>query len=115
MITPRQFLYEIRPTRPAMLVEGLDARETAIVGEHFAYLQRLVAQGIALMAGRTIDTGERTFGIVIFQADSEEAARAVMDNDPAVAQGVMRAELFPFSVLLWSPTGPVRGEGEGLS
>jgi len=104
MSVSKQYLYVIRPTRPAMLVEGLDARETAIVEEHFAWLQRLQAQGVVRMAGRTADSGERTFGIVLLEALSEEAARALMNEDPAVAQGVMRAELHPFRVALWSPT-----------
>ena len=106
MTTPKQFLYVIRPTRPAMLVEGPDARETAVVDAHFAYLRRLVAEGVVLMAGRTIDTGERTFGLVVLQADSEDEARARMRDDPAVAQGVMQAELYPYRVALWSATGP---------
>ena len=104
MSASQPFLYVIRPTRPAMLVEGLDARESAIVEEHFAWLQRQQAQGVVRMAGRTADSGERTFGIVLLEAPSEEAASALMNEDPAVAQGVMRAELHPFRVALWSPT-----------
>jgi uncharacterized protein YciI len=37
---------------------------------------------------------------VILRADSEEAARNVVDNDPAVERQVMRAELFPFRIAL---------------
>jgi uncharacterized protein YciI len=106
MSTSKQFLYVIRPTRPAMLVEGPDARETAVVDAHFAYLRRLVAEGVVLMAGRTVETGERTFGLVVLQAGSEDAARALMRADPAVAGGVMQAELYPYRVALWSATGP---------
>ena len=29
-----------------------------------------------------------------------------MQADPAVTNGVMKAELFPYHVALWSPTGP---------
>jgi uncharacterized protein YciI len=99
---PKQFLYVIRPTRPAMLVDGLDARENAIVGEHFEWLQRQQARGVVRMAGRT-DEGERTFGIVLLEVPTQEDARSLMLEDPAVAQGVMHAELHPFSVALWSP------------
>jgi uncharacterized protein YciI len=100
-----QFLYQLRPTRPAMLVEGLTEREESIVGEHFAYLQGLVSEGVVLMAGRTQTTGEDTFGIVVYRSESEKAARGIMEADPAVANGVMTARLYPFGVALWSERG----------
>jgi hypothetical protein len=37
---------------------------------------------------------------------SVEAAADVVQDDPAVKHGVMTAELFPYRVALWSPTGP---------
>jgi uncharacterized protein YciI len=97
-----QFLYRIRPVRLAILVEGPTDAEVSIIGEHFAYLSKLVEDGVVLMVGRTLNTDARVFGIVVFVAPSETEARAVMDGDPAVKQGVMEAELFPFTVALWS-------------
>ena len=58
------------------------------------------------MVGRTRNTDHTTIGLVVFQADSEERATAIMQADPAVTNGVMKAELFPYHVALWSPTGP---------
>jgi uncharacterized protein YciI len=95
-----QYLYRIRPTRPGMLAEGPTAEEEKIVGEHFAYLQGLTERGVVILAGRTLNTDESSFGIVIFRAVSEQAAREVMENDPAVRQGVMEGELFPYRVAL---------------
>jgi uncharacterized protein len=95
-----QFLYKIQPTRPAMLAEGSTEQEAAIVGQHFNYLKDLTEKGVVLLAGRTLNTDESSFGIIIFEADSEEAAQTVVANDPAVRQGVMRAELFPYRVAL---------------
>lgn len=43
---------------------------------------------------------KKTFGIVIFEADSEEKAKFIMNNDPSVAEGIMKAELFPYRVAL---------------
>ena len=57
-----------------------------------------------VLAGRTLNTDERSFGIVIFRADSEEAARRVMDQDPAVRNRVMRAELYPYRIALMAQT-----------
>jgi uncharacterized protein len=105
-----QFLYRIQPARPGMLAEGPTGREVSIVNEHFEYLQKLVAEGVVFMAGRTQNIGERTFGIVIFEAASESDAVALMENDPAVKLGVMKAELFPYRVALWSPKAPRAGD-----
>jgi uncharacterized protein YciI len=97
-----QFLYRIQPTRTGMLTEGPTPAEVKIVDEHFAYLQGLVEAGVVLLAGRTLNSDESTFGIVILLAESESEARRIMDNDPVVSQGVVRAELFPYRVALWS-------------
>ena len=99
-----QFLYRIVPTRLEMLVSGPTEAESAAIGAHFAYLQGLAAEGVVLMAGRTIDTGVDTWGIVVFQAASLADAEGVMRADPAVARGVMRGELFPYRVAVWSDT-----------
>lgn len=102
-----QYLYTLRPTRIAMLAEGPDEREARVVGEHFARLQRLCEAGVVLMAGRTLTTDERTFGIVVLVAESEAAARELMEQDPAVAGGVMSAELHPYRVALWARESPL--------
>jgi uncharacterized protein YciI len=83
-----------------MLTDGPTAREDAIIGEHFTYLQRLTEAGVALLCGRTTTTDAATFGIVVFTAESEDAAREIMENDPAVRLRVMKAELFPFRIAL---------------
>lgn len=103
MAEKRQYLYQTRLTRPSMLLEGLTPREEEIGAQHFAYLQRLAEQGTVILVGRTQNNDESTFGIAIFQAASEEEARAIVDNDPAVAQGMMRAELFPYRIALFHP------------
>jgi uncharacterized protein YciI len=58
------------------------------------------------MAGRTLTADEHTFGIAILFAATPAEAEAIMRNDPAVKHGVMRAELFPYRVALWSKDGP---------
>jgi len=93
-----EYLYKIQPTRLEMLTQGPTADEATLVARHLAYLQGLAAQGVVVLAGRTLDADERAFGIVVFRAASEEAARDVMNNDPAVKNGVMRAELYPYRI-----------------
>ena len=46
-------------------------------------------RGQLILAGRTEEPGDKTFGIAIFEALDEAAARALMQADPAVAGGLM--------------------------
>ncbi|MEO8392638.1 MAG: YciI family protein [Chloroflexota bacterium] len=95
-----QFLYRIQPTRATMLTEGATPEEGELVSQHFNRLKKLMEAGVVILARRTLNTDSSTFGIVIFNADSEEAARALMNDDPAVKGGVFSAELFPYRVAL---------------
>jgi uncharacterized protein YciI len=81
-----------------MLTQGPTQEEERIVDEHFNYLVELAERGVVILAGRTLNNDETTFGIVIFRASSEASAQEMVNGDPAVRAGVMRAELFPFSV-----------------
>ena len=101
-----QFVYRIQPERLGMLTDGPTELEAKVIGEHFAYLENLVATGTVLMAGRTLNADESTFGIVILVAESEASAAELVREDPAVKHGVMRAQLFPSRVALWSKIGP---------
>jgi uncharacterized protein YciI len=96
----QQFLYEIKPTRIGMLSEGSTEVEEEIVSQHFYYLSSLKDEGVVLLAGRTLNTDESSFGIVIFQAGSNEEALEIMNNDPAVKKNVMKAILYPFRIAL---------------
>jgi hypothetical protein len=95
-----QYLYVLRPTRLAMLSDGGTPQEQQIVSDHFAHLQHLTEEGVAILMGRTLNNDERTIGLVIFNAADDDSARAVMQSDPAVIHGVMTAELFPYRVAL---------------
>ena len=93
-----QFLYRVQPTRPEMLTQGPTPEEDAAISEHFHYLVRLADAGVMHLFGRTLNTDASSFGLCIFEAADEPAARAIMDGDPAVRAGVMRAELFPYRI-----------------
>ena len=95
-----EYIYTIQPTRVEMLSGGPTPEEERIVGAHYRYLEALADQGVVILAGRTLNTDASSFGVVIFRADSEEAAQEILANDPAVKGGVMRAELFPYRVAL---------------
>jgi uncharacterized protein YciI len=83
-----------------MLSEGPTAEEEAILAEHFNYLKALAEQGVVQLAGRTQTTDESSFGIIIFRAETEAAARKIMNDDPAVREGVMLARFFPYRIAI---------------
>lgn len=95
-----EFLYRLRLARPGMFDDGGTPDEQAAVGDHFAYLEKLHGEGVVRFAGRTTTEDERTFGIVVLQTDGEATARRVMNEDPAVLRGLMRATLYPFRTAL---------------
>ncbi len=83
-----------------MLSDGMTDRENEIIERHFAYLSDLKVKGVVKLAGRTTNTDSSSFGVMIFEAEDEEAARLIMANDPVVKEGVLAAKLFPFRIAL---------------
>lgn len=96
----QEFLYKLQLVRGDMLRTGPTPAEQATVAEHFTYLQGLHAKGSIILVGRTLTTDENAMGLAVFRAESEGTARQIMDNDPAVKNGLMSATLYPFKVVL---------------
>lgn len=85
-------------------MRGLTEAEGELTAQHFDYLKALLGKGVLLLAGRTLNTDESSFGIVVFRAASASDAEAIVAADPAVAHGIMRADLFPYRVALLNDT-----------
>jgi uncharacterized protein len=90
------WLVFLRPHRPEMPFEPTE-EEDRITGEHFAYLQRLRAEGKLLLAGPSPVAGD-TIGIAIFDVEDEAEVRALVAADPAVVSGIMTPELRPLRI-----------------
>jgi uncharacterized protein YciI len=97
-----EFIYVIRPVRADMLASGMTAEEQAVMAAHFAYLQDGARAGVVRLAGRTDTSDAATFGICIFEAADKAAAAAFTAADPAVARGVVRAEVHAFRTAIAS-------------
>lgn len=95
-----EFLYRLQLVRKDMLETGATPAEQGITAEHFAYLTNLHEKGVVIFVGRTLTTDEHTMGLAVFRADSEDGAREIMNNDPAVKKGLMTATLYPFKIVL---------------
>ena len=100
-----QYLYKIQLNRIEILSDGPTDEEAKYLNGHAEYVSRLADEGVVLLAGRTQTPDINGFGIVIFVADSEEAAQQIVANDPAVKNQVMRAQLFPYRIAYTSLSG----------
>ena len=78
--------------------DTMTAEEQEVWGVHFERLQRLLAEGVLILAGPTL--GPVNTGIAVFEAEDEAAARQLMEDDPAIASGIATGELRPFVVSL---------------
>ena len=92
-----EWIYFIHPPREDFAATMTD-EEQAVWGVHFERLQRLLTDGVLVLAGPTL--GPVNTGIAVIEAPDEAAARAIMDADPVIAGGFARGELRPFSVSL---------------
>ncbi|MFK7906370.1 MAG: YciI family protein [Chitinophagales bacterium] len=97
----QQFAYILTLTDPELIrnPEAWTKEQSALVGVHFNYLKKLTAEGVVIMAGRSPHP-ELGFGIVVFEAESRAAAQEIMNSDPAVKNGLMKAEFHDFRVAL---------------
>jgi len=91
-----EYIYLIHPFRHGFF-DAPTPEEESVMEEHFQYLKQAMEAGTLLLAGPCLD---RTFGLVVLRAESEEAANAFMFGDPAVKKNVMVAELHPMRVAL---------------
>ncbi|MDI1479731.1 YciI family protein [Polyangium sp. y55x31] len=93
-----KWIYLVRAVRPDLLQTGPTETEMATLGRHGAYLEELKARGVLVFVGRTLTTGPETFGMAVVEAADEASAREIVDADPVVSEGLMRAELHPFFI-----------------
>jgi len=93
-----EYIYRLELIERLKKDENWTDEDNRIVNEHFDYLKNLLSQNRLILAGRT--TNENKFGIVIFEAETNENAQDIMNNDPAVLNGIMTSELFPYRVAL---------------
>jgi uncharacterized protein YciI len=97
---PKQFIYVLRLVPRLHADASWTPQDEKVLQRHFVRFQEAIKTGQLILAGRTSESGDKTFGIAVFQAKDEAAARKFMEEDPAVAGSLMTAELHPFTVAL---------------
>lgn len=101
--TPAQkprFIYLLRLVERLHADTGWTKADEEIIGQHFRRLKAATEAGQAIVVGRTMEAGDKTFGLVIYEADNAEAAQAFAESDPAVVGGIMTVEVRPFALVL---------------
>ncbi len=97
---PKEFLYKVTLAKKYHDEKSWTDVDRQTVGAHFQRLKEANEAGKIILAGRTDETNDKTFGIVIFYANDEKEALEFMLGDPAVKAGIMEATLHPYRVAL---------------
>jgi uncharacterized protein YndB with AHSA1/START domain/uncharacterized protein YciI len=105
----KHYVYFIRPRRSGFFDQPTQF-EMDTVSKHAQYIAGLLAQGKLILAGPCFEPSyfpEKsetagmfdipTPGIVIFKEESDDKAREIMENDPAVQAGVFKAKVCQFN------------------
>jgi uncharacterized protein YciI len=97
---PQQFVYLLKVAPSMQDPQKWGDKEKAAAGAHFQRLQKATAEGMVVHAGRSTESLDKTFGIVVFEAADEAAAKKFAQEDPAVQAGLMTATVHPYTVVL---------------
>jgi len=95
-----RFIYVLRLVERLHQDSGWTKADEDAIARHFRHLKAATEDGRVVMAGRTLEPGDKTFGLVIFDADNAATAKAFAESDPAVLAGVMTVEVRPFALVL---------------
>jgi uncharacterized protein YciI len=97
---PKEFIYVLHLVPRLYDDKAWTKDDRAALDRHFNRFKQAIDLHQLILAGRTREPGAKTFGIAIFTAADEPAARKFMEDDPAVVAGIMTAELHPFALAL---------------
>src|SRR6266567_2176577 len=73
---PKQFIYILRLVPRLYSDANWTKDDEAALSRHFARFKHAIETGELILAGRTSESGDKTFGIAIFEAKDEPAAQA---------------------------------------
>lgn len=87
------YLYTFVELKRPDLIKTMTDEEGKQFGEHAEHIKRLAHEGTVIFAGPCRDM--KGPAVVILDVRTESEARALMESDPAVKHGLMKAELHP--------------------
>ncbi len=94
------FLYRLTLSEHYQKSENWTEDAWRTIQIHADFLDSLGRAGIVIFAGRTLRPpgNPQLFGIAVFYAPTLRDAELLMQRDPAVAAGIQRMEVMPFSM-----------------
>lgn len=102
MSDKNQYIYMMEPVDPAKAAsqERWTEYDRESFDLHWARLERAATDGVLVLAGRSPDTSGSGPAIVIFEADSDDAAERFFEAEPFLTRGFVRATLYPFRIAI---------------
>jgi len=89
----KAYIFKLIAPRPTFVTDMTEA-EGKLMQEHGMYWRGLVEKGQAITFGLVLDP-KGGWGVAIFEAEDETAARAIAENDPTIKAGLNTFELYP--------------------
>jgi uncharacterized protein YciI len=89
------FVVLLRSFRPDFTLENMTPEEKTIMQAHGLYLRQLLAEKKLILAGPCLDGA---FGLGVFEADSAEDMRQMLEHDPAATSGAFFHEWHPVRI-----------------
>lgn len=93
----KYYLCKFVPPR-ANFLGTMSADEKTWMGQHGAYMNALLAQGVIVAHGPVIDDGEG-YGVSLYQIADDQDIAAFTSEDPIVKNGVGHYEHFAMATL----------------
>lgn len=91
----QHFLVTATPKRENFR-ENATEEEKTIISQHLDYINQKVAEKKILFTGSCVDGA---MGLIVYKAESYEAALKLFENDPLVKSEIMNTEIHPFKTL----------------
>jgi len=88
MTENKHYYVIIKPYRQDFLTNPKE-NEDKIMEAHFYYLKSLLNQKKLFLAGPTL-IAEDPLGLIILEANTEEEAKKLIENDPSVKAGIQK-------------------------
>lgn len=97
-----EFIYKTILVDRLYKEENWTEQDEKITSDHFNYLLDLKSKNQLVLAGKTAGLDLSTYGIVVFKANNLEEAKDIMNNDPAIKNGIMKGTLHEYSLAIFN-------------
>lgn len=95
---PATFAFVYKVSNEDFRKSGPRPEDMPALQGHVKYLRTLAEQGTSLFSGHTLNSDESAFGLLVVRAESEAAARKIMEADPIIHAGLVQGTVIPFGI-----------------